>query len=148
MTLRVVAGGTDPRSGERDAPAGHQTKLCSSCRVYVDAREFVRYGREFGSCAACRERRKRWTRDNLGYEEQERVPAGPWLAWMRERIDRDFEGQLAAFALWIGKNERAVRRQFRQENTTLGFVDEALCHAGLPHVLNDLYPVDLGEDAA
>jgi hypothetical protein len=73
-----------------------------------------------------------------GHQRGGMVPVGPFRAWLEELHKHHAEQEVARM---LGSDERRIYR-WRNEGgwIALDNVDACLCHAGLPRLLNELYP--------
>lgn len=92
---------------------------------------------------------RRQAREARNRETSCRLPAEPWRAWLRSHQGR-FETS-TEFAAWLGVDESSLRKWLDGTNgVRLDAADAALCRAGEPHMLMELWPelYDFDEEQA
>ena len=69
------------------------------------------------------------------------MPIGPLREWLNKQLDQGTG--IEELALWLGIVERKLFRWLHtNDSVPLEDLDRALCHAGQPHLLVLLYPLD------
>lgn len=158
----VVGGVSVIHSGEREAHAADDAmKRCQCCGADKPEREFRKRhdtGKRRSTCLGCEAQRRR-VRYTASREQEERtmpsdrigdarVPLAPWREWLWRELDRlavaEHPAPRVALAARLSVPDRQLYRWLFEpvETASLDMVDWALCHAGEPGLLNELYPVD------